>query len=270
MEFAKARQAEVVEQQYRDERKREKRASRVIVDERPLSRHSRHVPGQFEDDEDEDEYEEPAPQVLRARSTRRKTDAGEERTRKERAPEPKNKRAMDKAEEYIMSTRGSRSPFADQVNKAAKRQSTYDDFIESGSSHSGGASQSNRTTMTSTTGNEVRLRIDNTQPINLQLSGDMDGRTLQLVPGANGTTELVIGSNGNGRDEGTIYHSQKGSVKAINSNRRSTIEAQRRRDEDFSERSSRTGRSRRDRDEILEDREEAGHALRRTRRTVYD
>lgn len=276
------RRAEAAERQYRDERKREMRASKVVVNQNNPRPRSRHVPGQFDDDEDEEDeedYEERAPQVLRARNTRRKTDAGEERTRKERAPEPKNKHALDHAEEYIMSTRGSRTPFADSVNKAAKRQSMYDDgFSESTSSHSGGASQSNRTTMTSNTANELRLRIDNSQAINIQLTGDTEGRTLQLLPAENGMTDLVIGNN-NARGEGSMYHSQKGSIKGIagnrrsmiegpNVNRRSMIEGPRRREvDDFSERSSRAGRNRRDRDEILEDHDEPGHALRRARTT---
>jgi len=42
--------------------------------------------------------------------------------------------------------------------------------------------------------NEVRLRLESGQAINLQLSGDMEGRTLQLIPAEDGMTDLVIGS----------------------------------------------------------------------------
>jgi hypothetical protein len=263
MEYAKARQAEALEEQYKAERQREKRASRPVVRQR--------MPGQFEDYDDDEEQDEQPARPLRARSTRRKTDAGEERTRKERLPEPKNKRIVDAAEEYIMSTRGSRDPYADSINRAAKRESrAIYERSASGSSGSDKQSQSNRTTMTSNTANELRLRIDTAQAINVQLSGDMDGRTLQLVPAGDGKTDLVIG---NARGEGTVYNSQRGSIMGTssNSNRRSMIEGSRRREaEEVSERSFRSGRTRRDRDdEILQERDEQAQPLRRTRKTSY-
>jgi hypothetical protein len=264
IEYAKARQAEALEEQYRAERQREKRASWAVVQQR-------HIPGQFnDDDEDEEEDEQPARQVLRAGSTLRKTDAGEERTRKERLPEPKNKRAVTAAEEYIMSTRGSRDPYANSINKATKRKSRMIyERPDSRSSGSGKQSQSNRTTMTSNTANELRLRIDTAQTINVQLSGDMDGRTLQLVPAGDGKTDLVIGS---ARGEGTVYNSQRGSIMGTssNSNRRSMIEGQGLREtEEVSERSFRSGRTKRERDETLQEHDDQGQPLRRTRKTSH-
>jgi hypothetical protein len=42
---------------------------------------------------------------------------------------------------------------------------------------------------------EIRLRADRKAPLSLQFEGDMEGRTLRLVPGENGMTEVVIGSS---------------------------------------------------------------------------
>jgi hypothetical protein len=86
----------------------------------------------------------------------------------------------------------------------------------------------------STSNNEPRLRVDGTMPLSLQLSGNMEGRTLQLVPAASGTTDMVIGGNGS-RSRGAVYRSERGS---ITSDDRSVIGSQRRREtENISERS---------------------------------
>ncbi|KAF1919395.1 hypothetical protein BDU57DRAFT_140137 [Ampelomyces quisqualis] len=258
-EYVKAR----ADDQYNAERKREKRASRVIVQER-------YIPGQFDDDEDEEEEEEEPARPLRPR---RRAET-EPRKGKERSSEIKNK--ANDAEEYIKSTRGSRDPYADSINKAALKRASRvpslpSDSTSSHSNGSGKASHSNRTTMTSATNNEIRLRVDGTMPLSLQLSGDMEGRTLQLVPAEGGMTDLVIG--GNVRSGETLYRSERGSIygNANNNNRRSIVAGQGRRDaEDVSERSSRSTRSRRDRsDEICGVREERGHVLRRSRTTAY-
>jgi hypothetical protein len=258
-DYVKAR---AVDDQYNAERKREKRASRVIE-------HDRFIPGQFEDEdeeEDDDEIEAP-PRVLTR--PRRKTES-DPRKGKERPSEVKNRRAENDAEAYIKSTRGSHDPFADQINKAALKKSRMpSEPSDSGSSRSNGSG--NRTTMTSGTNNEIRLRVDGTMPLSLQLTGDMEGRTLQLVPAENGMTDLVIGGGGNGRGE-TSYRSERGSMSGTNPNinRRSLIGGQGRRElEDASERSSRSARSRRDRDEIREVRDERAPVLRRSRHTTY-
>jgi hypothetical protein len=259
---------QAAEERYQAERKREKRASRVIVQERQPQRH---MPGQYEDDSESEEEEEEEPVRISASRPRRKTES-DPRKGKERTVEVKNKRAELSAEEYINATRGSRDPFADQINKSAmKRVSRISQPSDSGSSQSNGsgkASQSNRTTMTSATNNEIRLRVDGTMPLSLQLSGDMEGRTLQLVPAENGMTDLVIGG-GNQRSNESVYRSERGSVMVNNSNRRSLIAGQGRRDaEDASERSSRSAHSRRDR-ESREARDGSGHILRRSRNTTY-
>lgn len=260
--------APAAEEQYQAERKREKRASRVIVERQP----ERHMPGQFKDDEESEEEEEEPVRVLASRP-RRKTES-DPRKGKERTVEVKNKRAELSAEEYINATRGSRDPYADQINKAALKRvsrmpSQPSDSGSSQSNGSGKASQSNRTTMTSATNNEIRLRVDGTMPLSLQLSGDMEGRTLQLVPAENGMTDLVIGG-GNPRSNESVYRSERGSVMVNNSNRRSLIAGQGRLDaEDASERSSRSARSRRERNESREVRDERGHILRSHRNTTY-
>jgi hypothetical protein len=261
-DYVKARQ---VDDQYKAERMREKRASRVVQE--------RYIPGQFDDDDDEDESEEEEQEEEPVRvlnRPRRKTET-DHRKGKDRTSEIKAK--ANNAEEY-MKTRGGRDPWADQINKGVLKRSSRVPSLpsDSGSSHSSKASQSNQTTMTSTTNNEIRLRVDGTMPLSLQLSGDMEGRTLQLVPAENGMTDLVIGG-GNSRSGETLSRSEKGSISGSinNNNRRSIIAGQGRRDaEDFSDRGSRSARSRRDRsDEIRESRDERGHVLRRTRTPAY-
>ncbi|KAH7392212.1 hypothetical protein DE146DRAFT_617573 [Phaeosphaeria sp. MPI-PUGE-AT-0046c] len=251
------RQAQAVDDQYNAERKREKRASRIVQEQR-------YMPGQFNDSDDEEEEQEVR---VRALSRPRRKTESDSRKGKERTSEIKQK--ANDAEEYIKSTRGSREAYADQINKAAlKRVTRVSQPSESGSSSSNGSG--NRTTMTSTTNNEIRLRVDGTMPLSLQLSGDMEGRTLQLVPAENGMTDLVIG--GNTRSGETVYRgSERSSVSGNKSaNRRSIIAGQGRRDaEDLSERGSRGTRNRRDRDEIREVRDERGHVLRRSRTPAY-
>ncbi|OAK99324.1 hypothetical protein IQ06DRAFT_223759 [Phaeosphaeriaceae sp. SRC1lsM3a] len=249
--------AQAVDDQYNAERKREKRASRIVQEQQ------RYVPGQFNDSDDDEEEEEVR---VRALSRPRRKTESDSRKGKERTSEIKQK--ANDAEEYIKSTRGSREAYADHVNKAAlKKVSRVSQPSDSGSSNSNGSG--NRTTMTSTTNNEIRLRVDGTMPLSLQLSGDMEGRTLQLVPAENGMTDLVIG--GNTRSGETVYRSERGSTSGNKTvNRRSIVAGQGRRDaEDLSERSSRGTRSRRDRDEIREVRDERGHVLRRSRTTAY-
>jgi hypothetical protein len=69
---------------------------------------------------------------------------------------------------------------------------------------------SGRTTMTTATNNEIRLRVDNTTRLSLQLSGDIEGRTLQLVPAEGGMTDLAIG--GNVRSGETLPRSKRGRI----------------------------------------------------------
>jgi hypothetical protein len=259
--------AQAVDDQYNAERRREKRSSRVIVEPARQERPERFMPGGFENDDDDESEEEPEPVRALSSRPRRKTES-DPRRGKERPSEIKNKREND-VEAYINSTRGSHAPFADHVNKAAltKKSRIASEPSDSGSSRSNGSG--NRTTMTNAN-NEIRLRVDGTMPLSLQLTGDMDGRTLQLVPAENGMTDLVIGGGNNIRSGETVYRSERGSMSGINPNfnRRSLITGQGRREaEEASERSSRSARSRRGHDEILVREERA--PLRRRGHTTY-
>ncbi|KAF2202334.1 hypothetical protein GQ43DRAFT_314435 [Delitschia confertaspora ATCC 74209] len=119
---------------------------------------------------------------------------------------------------------GDISQFTDQTVKAARRTSRipsgHSDDGSSHSRHSGDRasriSQSNRTTVTNATngGNgELRLRIDASAPVQLQLNGDMDGRTISFNPAEGGMTDLVISSSARGTE--TVYsRSERGSIGA--------------------------------------------------------
>jgi hypothetical protein len=110
-------------------------------------------------------------------------------------------------------TRGSDDPFADQIEKAALKNSRMlSAYSDSGSSsgkesgkESGKATTPHHTTMSSATNDEIRLRTEDLVPTSVQLSGDMEGRTLQLVPAENGMVDLIINGGGSeGRGE-TAY-----------------------------------------------------------------
>jgi hypothetical protein len=248
--------ARALEDQYNAERRRENRASRIYEEER-------FMPGRFEEDDEDEEPEEPVRALTRPR---RKTDS-ELRKGKERIPEGKNKRAETAAEEYIKTTRGSHDPYADQINRAAKRASGVPSaHSESGSSDSNGSGIKSISQRTDGGNNEIRLRVDAGAPLSLQFTGDMEGRTLQLIPGDNGMTDVVIG----GTNAETIYHqSERGSI--VSSNRRLDARQPRREAEDLiSERSSRSGRSRREREDVREARDGRVHVLQRSRNSTYD
>lgn len=48
---------------------------------------------------------------------------------------------------------------------------------------------------------KIRLRVDASEPLSLAFDGETEGRTIQLVPNEDGTTELVIGGQPRGRSE---------------------------------------------------------------------
>jgi hypothetical protein len=58
---------------------------------------------------------------------------------------------------------------------------------------------SHRATTTHSNDSEIWLRVDASAPLSLQFSGDMDGRTLQILPAENGMADIVIGQK-TGRD----------------------------------------------------------------------
>ncbi|KAL6711652.1 hypothetical protein ACN47E_004586 [Coniothyrium glycines] len=227
---ARALEQAEYERRYQTGLKRANRNSKVVYAPEPFD----------SDSEEESEVEEPPP-VLRHR---RPTDVGKG---KGRVVEAKSKRIECAVEDYISANRGSRESYADQSYKAAKKHSQIpSEPSHSGSSRSGSdkQSQSNRTAVTSNGSNEIRLRVDASAPLSLTFNGEMEGRTLQLVPAGDGMAEIVIG--GSSRGEGSVYHaSERGSVR--NSNRRSLIASQARREaEEMTERSVHSSRSRRD------------------------
>lgn len=141
-------------------------------------------------------------------SRRRATDA--DRRREDNIVDAK---ARD-AEAYQRGITGGDIPqLTAQSLKASRRSSRIPSGAsEVGSTHSKSdrvsrISQSNRTTMTSG-GGEIRLRLDTSAPVTLQLTGDAD-RTISLNPAEGGMTDLIIGSaNGNER----TYRSERGSI----------------------------------------------------------
>lgn len=132
--------------------------------------------------------------------------------------------------------RGDRETYADQTYEVAKKRS---------SRVSGGPSEaeSSRSKGSDNGNNEIRLRIGNDAPVTLSLNGDMEGRTLQLVPIENGMNELVISGNAHGVE--TTYVSERGSVR--NERRAIMPASQARRDaEEMTEKSSHSSRRRRE------------------------
>jgi hypothetical protein len=66
--------------------------------------------------------------------------------------------------------------------------------------------------MASQTNNEIRLRVDGKMPLSLQLSGDIEGRTVQLVPAKDNMTDLFIsGSGPSSKNNEKVYRTQRGS-----------------------------------------------------------
>lgn len=175
-----------------------------------------------------DDDEEPAP-VARNPLRRRGTDA-----EPRRRPRPVEVRQAADAEDYINSRRGERDTLADQSYAIAKTRSSRASGVpsEPGSSHSSRSDNNG----------EIRLRIGNDAPVTLSLNGDMEGRTLQLVPIENGMNELVI--SGNGRSGESTYRSERGSSRG---DRKAIMSAShaRREAEEMSERSSHSTRRRR-------------------------
>lgn len=212
------------QREYNVEQRRRNRSSKVYDAGRDFER-------EYDDDEDEDEELDARPL-----SNRRRRDTDVETRRRAQRPVEVTKK-VDAAENYISAGRGDHDTYADQAYGEARKRS---------SRVSGGPSEaeSSRSRGSDKTNGEIRLRIGNDAPVTLSLNGDMEGRTVQLVPGENGMNELVI--SGNPRGE-TAYHSERGSVR-----RAITSASQARRDaeelperSERSERSSRTGRVRR-------------------------
>ncbi|OAL43834.1 hypothetical protein IQ07DRAFT_616009 [Pyrenochaeta sp. DS3sAY3a] len=265
-EMARLRLEQQYEAAQRAEQRIEQRAEERAEQKRQQKRASKvyyHQPVVFDDygQEEEEEIEEP-PMPLRS-GRRRPTDV-EGRRPRERDIETKSKTTA--AEDYISAQRGSQSTYADQSYKVAKRASRIPSGpSESGSSRDEKQSLSARTVATNAN-NEIRLRVDASAPLSLSFNGDMEGRTLQLLPAENGMADIVIGNARGGED--TYHTSERSSI--MGNNRRPLIASQARRDaEEMTERSSRSSRSRRENREreIRDDREGPRQVLRR--RTDY-
>ncbi|KNG48319.1 hypothetical protein TW65_05228 [Stemphylium lycopersici] len=161
------------------------------------------------DDDSESEYSEEESHIPEAPvppRRRRPTDVGRGKG-KERAPEQKTKRIESAAEDYISAQRGTREPLNDPIHKAARRSRAPSMPSHSGSSGSD-RSRTNHTAVTNDN-NEIRLRVDANAPLSLQFNGDMEGRTLRMIPGENGMADLVISG---GRGDSVYHNSERGSV----------------------------------------------------------
>ncbi|RYO30314.1 hypothetical protein AA0113_g2471 [Alternaria arborescens] len=244
---ADRREAEKAEARYQaeQERKREKRNSKVYYQ----------PPAAFDSsDEYESEIEAPIPEAPAPPRRRRPTDA-EGRKVKERAPQ-KTRRDEMKALEYINSQRGTDAPLNDHIHSAAKRASR----VPSIPSHSGSSGSDRHTAVTSNGNNEIRLRVDANAPLSLQFNGDMEGRTMRLIPGEDGMAELVISGNPDG-----------GSEKGSNAGDRKAL-VTRRQAEEMNEGSIRSHRSRRESRVVRDsqdDRIEVQRPLRRRANSHY-
>jgi hypothetical protein len=121
--------------------------------------------------------------------------------------------------------------------------------------------------MTSNENNEIRLRVDASAPLSLSFNGDMEGRTLRMIPAENGMADIVIGSR-NG--DSTYQGSERGSVAG---DRRSLVPSQAwRQAEEMTDRSVRSNRSRRDDRSVREPRDERDgqqRPLQRRRASTY-
>ncbi|KAI4664120.1 uncharacterized protein J4E79_003621 [Alternaria viburni] len=203
------------------ERKREKRNSKVYYQ----------PPAAFDDSDEEYESDEAVALVVPEAPVpprhRRPTDAGVRKA--------KESQALD----YINSQRGTDVPLNDHIHRAAKRASRVPSMpSHSGSSGSDRQSQSNRTAVTSNGNNEIRLRVDANAPLSLQFNGDMEGRTMQLIPTEDGMAELVISGS---RDNESTYHSSE-----RGSNAGDGLALVRRKPDENTEGSMRSHRSRRE------------------------
>ena len=164
------------------------------------------------------------------------------------------------AEAYQQRSRGDTGPqFIESAFKAAKRSSRIisggsdiSPMHSKASSHNRSsrisqASQSNHTAFTNSGNGEIKMRIDASTGVNVELVGDMEGRTIRLNPdGDTGYAELVIGA-APGKE--TAYPNERASTADRSSlsgrrfiPRREAEEASVR-----SRRSSRSGREERDR-----------------------
>jgi hypothetical protein len=179
--------------------------------------------------------------------------------------------AANDVEAYQQRMRGSATPLNDQIHREAKRGSRIiTGPSEAGSSRSKGSDKasrvSHRTTATNGASNELRLRVDASAPISLQLNGDLEGRAIRFEQAEDGMADIIIA---NTQGEERTYRSERGSL--LGSSRRSAVnrsdrsEELRSRADEQSIRSSRSSQGRREREHERETR-----PLRRTRELRYN
>ncbi|CAI6341148.1 unnamed protein product [Periconia digitata] len=247
--------------QFELEPKRRNRESKIYRND-PEPERRRHRDSVLNyDSEYDDESIDPEPE-----RSRRGTNSGAHK--REEYAEVKNRHKVSEAEAYQQRTRGSNDPLNDIVHKAAlKRQSRVpSDGASSRSDDKKSRVSRAQTSMTSGGNGEIRLRVDASAPISVSLNGDMNGRTLQVVPGEDGTADIVIGGS---QENETVYRSERGSVHG--GNRKSlTAPGNPRRDaEEQSIRSSRSGNSRREAERREAERPSRGGGVLR-RRTDFN
>lgn len=214
------REHRTARQQEYPEQRRPNRSSRVYENDA--------VGHDYEQDfYDNDDEDEPA-----ARGPLRRRDTGTDARRRSQRPVDV-KQAAD-AEDYISAKRGESATYADQAYEIAKKRSSR---ASAGPSEA----ESSRSRGSDNNG-EIRFRIGNDAGLTLNLNGDMEGRTLQLVPIENGMNELVI--SGNARGE-SIYRSERGSTRGDRRAIMSSSQA-RREAEEMTEHSSQSSRRRRE------------------------
>ncbi|KAG9193301.1 hypothetical protein G6011_03336 [Alternaria panax] len=219
------RENEIHEARYQADQERErKRSSKVYYQPPPA----------FDDSEDEYASDPPVVPEAPAPPRRRRPTDVDSRKVKERVPQ-KARRNEIKALEYINTLRGTDVPLNDHIHSAAKRASR----VPSIPSHSGSSGSDRHTAVTSNGNNEIRLRVDANAPLSLQFNGDMDGRTMRLIPGEDGMAELVI--SGNPDSESAYNGSERGS---ISGDRKALVT--RRQAEEMTEGSTRSQRVRRE------------------------
>ncbi|EUC41667.1 hypothetical protein COCMIDRAFT_105563 [Bipolaris oryzae ATCC 44560] len=266
-----AKEARARAREEEEARKEQEQYEAELAHQKRLNRNSRQIyqpPGAFdseyesESEESEDDQflpEAPAPPPPQARR-RRPTDAGKG---KERVLEHKTKRIESAAEEYISARRGAPGPLNDPIHNAARHSRTISQPSHSGSSGSD-RSRSNRTAVTNEN-NEIRLRVDANAPLSLQFNGDMEGRTLRMIPAENGMADLVISG---GRDRESVYHnSDRGSIA---DDRKALVTKQpRRQAEEMTENSLRSSHRRRDSQVIREQRIERSSGQRPLRQRAH-
>lgn len=179
------------------------RDSRVIVE--PARRPRRESYIDLGQDVEPERRRRPSSKIYRTESIppptprRRATDT--DSRRREERENPVDARQKE-AEAYQREVTGGDIPqFSDQALRPPRRGRVTSGASEAGSTRSRQSdrasriSQSNRTTMTNMTngGNDIRLRVDGTAPLSLQLHAeDNQPRTIHLNPVEGGMTEVVI------------------------------------------------------------------------------